>query len=413
MPSSPGVVFKLNYIGLSANQNNPAVWLEEYPYAWSLEALPCVINNSGDLGGTHGEQSIIDQQDSVEVNGITIPLSPTDYYTGYSQIRLTDETEYFAPDVQYEEQGPGWLLGQVLVFRSGNDFYMLPGNPDAGATYHGNTYTADEWKINSFGDEIGQVQGGMEFIELPFDQTQNEWDNSGAGQSSDDGFYFLTPAAGLSAICFCRGTEIATNLGSKKVEELSAGDFIMTMDNGYQPIKWIGGSTRSAQELEAHPNLRAIRIKAGALGSGIPRIDLFTSPQHRLLISSKISQRMLKNEKEVLVAAKHLLGMDGIDWLEDGEGIEYWHFMFDRHEIVFANGAPAESLYTGPQALKALGSAARKEIFELFPNLIGADYGDLCKPARSFVNGRLGRNLAERHIKNGKKLISDNWSAVT
>ncbi len=97
---------------------------------------------------------------------------------------------------------------------------------------------------------------------------------------------------------------------------------------------------------------------AGALGPGHPARPLVVSPQHRILVRSAIAQRMF-GSAEVLVAAKQLLSLDGIDVAQDLETVEYFHILFDRHEIVFAKGTETESLYTGPQALR--GIAAPRE----------------------------------------------------
>lgn len=51
---------------------------------------------------------------------------------------------------------------------------------------------------------------------------------------------------------------------------------------------------------------------------------------------------------EVLVAAKQLLQLDGIDIATDVERVDYYHILFDRHEVMILNGAETESLYTGP-----------------------------------------------------------------
>src|SRR5690606_24870473 len=114
--------------------------------------------------------------------------------------------------------------------------------------------------------------------------------------------------------------------------------------------------------------LRPIRIRAGALGNGTPSSDLVLSPQHRVLVRSRIAQKMF-GATEVLVAARQLLLLDGIDIATDLTEVEYFHMLFDRHEVVISNGALTESLYTGAQALQAVGKAARDEIFTLFPQL--------------------------------------------
>ena len=78
-------------------------------------------------------------------------------------------------------------------------------------------------------------------------------------------------------------------------------------------------------------------------------------------------------------------------------GITYVHLLFDRHEIVMSEGAWSESLFTGPQALESVSTAARQEIFTLFPDLAA---GQIPQPARRLLTGREARQLAERQRRN-------------
>ncbi|WP_245999470.1 Hint domain-containing protein [Paracoccus methylarcula] len=192
-------------------------------------------------------------------------------------------------------------------------------------------------------------------------------------------------------VCFAAGTLIETSCGPMAVEKLREGDMIRTRDNGLQPIRWIGSRKLSAAELAAAPNLRPIRIRAGAFGNNTPETNLIVSPQHRVLVRSKIAQRMFSAD-EVLVAAKHLLELDGVGIAEDMAQVEYLHILFDRHEIIFSNGAETESLYTGPEALKAVGPKARDEILALFPELRDMDPAAVAPPARPWSRGGWGGN---------------------
>ncbi|WP_103172791.1 Hint domain-containing protein [Paracoccus sp. SY] len=203
--------------------------------------------------------------------------------------------------------------------------------------------------------------------------------------------------------CFTRGTVILAANGAVAVEDLEVGTMVVTRDNGHQPIRWIGRVTLLAERLRAQPNLRPIRIAVGALGPNLPAQPLVVSPQHRILIRSAIAQRMF-GAPEVLVAAKQLLPLKGIDIADDLETVEYFHILFDRHEIVFANGTETESLYTGPQALRCVGRAAKAEIFALFPEL--EHTASLPPSARELASGRMGRKLAMRHLQHGKPLVA-------
>ena len=133
--------------------------------------------------------------------------------------------------------------------------------------------------------------------------------------------------------CFTAGTLIKTINGQKQVEQLSQGDLVWTKDSGYQPIRWISRKTFSVDALRQNENLRPIRIAAGAMGFGMPNRDLIVSQQHRVLVNSKIAERMT-SEAEVLVSAKHLLRIRGIDVLKQLNKVTYVHFMFDRHHVV-------------------------------------------------------------------------------
>lgn len=203
--------------------------------------------------------------------------------------------------------------------------------------------------------------------------------------------------------CFAAGTMLATPHGEVAIEDLREGDLVLTRDHGAQPIRWIGKTVIGAARLAVSPQLRPIRIKAGALGDNSPATDLVVSPQHRVLVRSKIAQRMF-GTSEILVAARQLLQLDGIDIAGDLAGVEYFHMLFDRHEVVVSNGAETESLFTGPQALKALGRAARDEIFAIFPEL--RDAGAVIEAARPMVSGRKGRKLALRHAQAGRALVA-------
>ena len=202
--------------------------------------------------------------------------------------------------------------------------------------------------------------------------------------------------------CFLKGTKIDTPQGAMPVEQLQIGDFVLTKDRGAQPIRWIGSRNIGAADLEKAPNLRPIRITAGALGFRLPATDLIVSPQHRVLLRSRVVQNMF-GVGEVMVAAKKLLALKGIEIASDLSGAHYYHFLCDQHEVVVANGAETESLFPGPEALRSVGAEALAEIYMLFPELQQCPYTPVS--ARPFPEGRQAQQLAERHLKNNKSLV--------
>lgn len=202
--------------------------------------------------------------------------------------------------------------------------------------------------------------------------------------------------------CFVRGTLIETEKGCVPVEDLKPGDLVMTRDNGLQAIRWIGCARVDAPTLRKKDKLYPIRIRAGALGNNMPASDLAVSPQHRILVRSKVAIRMFGAE-EILVAAKQLLMIEGIDVIDDITEVEYYHFLCDRHEVVYSNGAATESMYTGEQALKAVGPAAREEIFSLFPQLKSGE--GRWSTARPVPSSRKARKLVSRHVQHRRGLV--------
>ncbi|MCT4555883.1 MAG: Ig-like domain-containing protein [Pelagimonas sp.] len=167
--------------------------------------------------------------------------------------------------------------------------------------------------------------------------------------------------------CFTPGTLIATPQGERLVEDLQVGDRVITRDNGIQQIKWIGRKDLTGFDLARKPHFKPILIQKGALGNNLPEHDLLVSPNHRVLVAND-KTALYFEEREVLVAAKHLVGQDGVDEVES-LGVSYIHVMFEQHEVILSNGAWTESFQPGDYTLKGIGAAQREEIFELFPEL--------------------------------------------
>lgn len=133
--------------------------------------------------------------------------------------------------------------------------------------------------------------------------------------------------------CFAAGTLIATPRGEVAVETLRVGDIVLTADHGPQQLRRITRQMFRAADLAVRPRLCPILIEKDVLGN---HRALVVSRQHALLIP----------RQDVLVRAIHLArhAGDGFRILNGCRRIDYHHLLFDRHEIVFANGAPAESL---------------------------------------------------------------------
>lgn len=167
--------------------------------------------------------------------------------------------------------------------------------------------------------------------------------------------------------CFTPGTKIATPKGERLVEELKVGDRVITRDNGIQEIRWVGAKEMTGAEFERAQHLKPVLIQQGALGNDLPERDMMVSPNHRVLVAND-KTALYFEEREVLVAAKHLTGLEGVDIVEVSS-TTYIHIMFDQHEVILSDGSWTESFQPGDLSLAGIGNAQRQEILELFPEL--------------------------------------------
>ncbi len=92
--------------------------------------------------------------------------------------------------------------------------------------------------------------------------------------------------------CFCEETRIEVENGYKLISDIKIGDKILTQQHGFQEVNWIGSRRISQEELQGNKKLLPIKISANSLGPNIPDKDLLVSRQHRVIIDSKISQKI-------------------------------------------------------------------------------------------------------------------------
>lgn len=167
--------------------------------------------------------------------------------------------------------------------------------------------------------------------------------------------------------CFTHGTLVATDKGAVAIEDLCVGDRVLTRDNGYRPLRWIGARRFDAAALARHPQLQPVRIRAGALGQGMPARDMLVSPQHQMLIFG-ILARAWGNEPEMLAPAIALAFLPGVN-RDPQAAVTYVHLMFDAHEVILADGCWSESFLPAAATLGGMHAAQRAEILTIFPEL--------------------------------------------
>ena len=138
-----------------------------------------------------------------------------------------------------------------------------------------------------------------------------------------------TTSAPISA-CFTPNTLISTPTGSTPVQDLHIGDLILNHAGDSVTVKWIGAQRFHPAFGQEH---LPVRISAGALGNNLPLRDLYVSPGHALYIDHCL-----------LIDAKALVNGTTITQVTQWEGdVEYFHIETEHHEIILAEGTPAET----------------------------------------------------------------------
>jgi Hint domain len=136
--------------------------------------------------------------------------------------------------------------------------------------------------------------------------------------------------------CFLKGTTIRTANGDRKVEDLSVGDLLPTVFGGLTPIQWIGRYPfrRSDPSKAWVKDVLPVRIARSALGPDMPHADLCVTKAHALLIDG------------VLVPAGDLVNGTTITLYDAREldELEFFHIKLERHDVIYAEGAPCETL---------------------------------------------------------------------
>ena len=293
-----------------------------------------------------------------------------------------------APTLPTITNGPAALVGQNIFLTS----TAAPGaaNHITAPDHNGNTIEIYEVEING---QLYIVATGQLVPGFTYDEGAPGFGDFGAQSATYTQLF----------VCFVRGTKLRTQNKPKRIEDLAIGDLLWTQDHGFQPIRWIGSSIKTKAALQDSSNLRPIRIQAGSISAGMPAEDLIVSQQHRILVRSKIAEKMF-GVSEVFVPAKKLIAVEGFEIEPPTGEVEYFHVFFDEHQIIEANGVLSESLLPGTETLKILNDKARQELEEIAPEIQNKDF--VATPARMIAKGKRVQKLVERHIKNDVPLQS-------
>ncbi len=243
----------------------------------------------------------------------------------------------------------GSLTGgtQTLGTTSFTGYGVLFG-PQSGGTLILQTYKSDSWQLQGGigGFDVGDT---IDILNMTPAQVINGFNPSTDTLTTpDDGIVtfggdFSGESFILSAIndgtgtqitlaaCYLRGTRILTDQGEVAIESLRIGDHVTTHSGAQRPIRWIGRRSYTGNVAWRDADVLPILIRRGALGEAMPRRDLWVSPEHAMYIDG------------MLIPAALLVNGVSILREEQPRDVTYFHLEFDHHEVIYAEGAPAES----------------------------------------------------------------------
>ncbi|OYV25072.1 MAG: hypothetical protein B7X08_07075 [Acidocella sp. 20-63-7] len=307
------------------------------------------LNNSGDNGvlilqpGAFGTATTTVSgtlSASAYIGGSVLDFQPGKYGIPGDQITIQAiETLFNALDVAITASSDNASFGQDITFaaKSGGHILVRPNGTVVATTGTPLTFDANQQLVVG---EIAQALFGTAAVAAGAILDISLADSRVNPNSNNPFIDAIVTADTAINPCFAAGTRILTTGGEVEIEALTVGDMLITRDGEEQAILWIG---KRETNLAIHPkpqNVRPILIEADALGDGVPARNLRVSPDHALFLDG------------VLVPAKELINWTSIRQDTSVVTVTYYHIELARHDIIFAEAAPAESyLDTGHRAI--------------------------------------------------------------
>jgi len=212
--------------------------------------------------------------------------------------------------------------GDTVVGGTGTDTLFLSGAAPTATSANGWVTTYDP----STTEFVASLNGAA-----PLTATQMENISFLTGSGAQN--FAPGSVPGVVIICFAEGTRILTARGEVPVEALRAGDLVATLSGRgapLVPVKWIG---KRHVEPSRHPNPAAanpIVFGPDSLADGVPSRALRVSPEHHMWVDGR------------LVPARLLVNGTTIRQVEV-PAVTYFGVECDAHEVLVADGTPAES----------------------------------------------------------------------
>ncbi len=365
-------------------------------YDWSLYTLPSAIPTTNINGDTHSNHP----DSPAYYAAAPTWIGKTFTFNGGSstQIAITDDDGQFEDG--YVETGGAQTLTQDVTIN--------------GTTYAAGSVIENEFSmLDAAGNEVFVVR--INGVNIGFGYPEGQEPTNGStftGTVGRDGDPFDSSDGTSSSsepyanvVCYAEGTMIETPDGQCAVETLLAGDLVMTLDRGPQPIRWTRSNSHPLENSQVED--KPVLIKAGALSQNRPAQDLIVSPQHRILVGGA-EQLQQVFASAAFAPAKSLTAVPGIRHMNGKKKITWIHFACEQHEVVFANGCLSESLLLGPMVVNGMKAAERKALTDIFGLARAPGVALNGPPARECLSvGVVRRQLAQHLDANGRVVAGE------
>lgn len=359
-----------NYIGSEDQPNtvaNVALWV--------AQNAPITTYTFSPTGSWDGSTTTASNGATLET--VSTAGTPTFYYTadpdigsGPDTLSLILSEDAWLGDAEFTIAVDGIAIGDTQTINAQQRLGQSE-TLDIQGTFSGLTQTVEIDLLNYAYGGSPTTERDLYVLNATFDgaEVPVSLDLVALGQQS---FSFTVPTVQLSGQqpneggppCFCRGTQILTDGGYVAIEELRIGTLLVTFSGERRPIKWIGKRSYNGRFTSRNTSILPIMIRKEALGIDMPFRDLYVSPLHAMYFEG------------LLVPAIALLSGESILQLKKVEFLEYFHVELSSHDIIFAEGAPAETFIDDHSRCMFQNA---KEFSEIYPNEL-ADKVGYCAP---------------------------------
>jgi len=147
------------------------------------------------------------------------------------------------------------------------------------------------------------------------------------------------------------GTMIATDLGPQPIDWLRPGDRVLTRDNGYQPLLWLGQHTMPRR---APPETRPLHLETACFGEALPERAVLLTPATGILLAGH-ELELWFGESEMFAWARHAAP----EAIASPGRQQLYSLLFEAPEVILAEGMWVASVQASAAYLAFLPDRVR------------------------------------------------------